>query len=285
MGKEIRYFELNTGAKIPSVGLGTWQGDPGLVGNAVEMAVKILPLKSCCNTMFQGVFFTVLLMQHGYRHIDCAQLNGNEAEIGVALKKLFKDGMVKREDLTLRDLQLDYADLHLVSILMFHIQLTDLCFSTVNIHWPVRMKTGPKEFEQPDIPSTWRAMEVRYDSSKAWAIGVSNFSTKKLADLLEIALVPPAVNQVECHPMWQQKKLHEFCKSKGVHLSREDEYGGRELKILAKPFTVWRALTRMWELVARDLWIIFAAFSALIVGAFRDLYTTLVDGINILGTE
>lgn len=81
------------------------------------------------------------------------------------------------------------------------------------------MKTGPKEFEQPDIPSTWRAMEVQYDSSKARAIGVSNFSTRKLADLLEIALVPLAVNQVECHPMWQQKKLHEFCKSKGVHLS------------------------------------------------------------------
>ncbi|KAF5476123.1 hypothetical protein F2P56_007868 [Juglans regia] len=103
------------------------------------------------------------------------------------------------------DLQLDYLDLYL-------------------IHWPVRMRKDsvgykPENVIQPDIPSTWRAMEVLYDSGKARAIGVSNFSSKKLGDLLEVARVPPAVNQVECHPSWQQPGLHAFCKSKGVHLS------------------------------------------------------------------
>lgn len=77
----------------------------------------------------------------------------------------------------------------------------------------------PENLTQPDIPSTWRAMEALYDSGKARAIGVSNFSTKKLGDLLEIARVPPAVNQVECHPSWDQSKLRAFCKSRGVHLS------------------------------------------------------------------
>lgn len=96
--------------------------------------------------------------------------------------------------------------------------------SSLKIHWPVRLKKGstgfsPENFVTPDIPSTWRAMEALFDSGKARAIGVSNFSTKKLADLLEVARVPPAVNQVECHPSWQQDKLHEFCKSKGVHLT------------------------------------------------------------------
>ena len=71
----------------------------------------------------------------------------------------------------------------------------------------------------PNIPNTWRAMETRYDFGKARAIGVSNFSTKKLGDLLEVARIPPAINQVECHPSWNQSKLRTFCQSKGVHLS------------------------------------------------------------------
>ncbi|GKA15420.1 NADPH-dependent aldo-keto reductase, chloroplastic, partial [Tanacetum coccineum] len=92
------------------------------------------------------------------------------------------------------------------------------------IHWPVRTKKGivvfqPENLIPTDIPATWKAMEALYDCGKARAIGVSNFSSKKLGDLLDIAHIPPAVNQVECHPSWQQTKLSEFCKSRAVHLS------------------------------------------------------------------
>ncbi|VAH19840.1 unnamed protein product [Triticum turgidum subsp. durum] len=210
-------FVLNTGARMPSVGLGTWQIAPDVVGDAIYAAVKA-----------------------GYRHIDCAPVYRNEKQlkylywsapqdnvgVGFALKKLFEDGVVKREDLfitsklwsgdhapedvpeaigaTLKDLQLDFLDLFL-------------------IHAPIRIKKGTTPSHEnilpPDIPATWEAMEKLYDSGKARAIGVSSFSCKKIEDLLAIARVPPAVNQVECHLIWQQDKLHKLCHSRGVHLS------------------------------------------------------------------
>ncbi|KAJ8570724.1 hypothetical protein K7X08_037696 [Anisodus acutangulus] len=77
----------------------------------------------------------------------------------------------------------------------------------------------PENLFPADIPSTWQAMEKLCDSGKARAIGVSNFSTKKLEDLLKIARISPAVNQVECHPICQRMKLKELCISRAVHLS------------------------------------------------------------------
>lgn len=78
---------------------------------------------------------------------------------------------------------------------------------------------GAENVIPSDISATWTAMEKLYESGKARAIGVSNFSSKKLEDLLAIARVPPVVDQVECHPVWQQTKLRMLCDSKGVHLS------------------------------------------------------------------
>jgi diketogulonate reductase-like aldo/keto reductase len=99
---------------------------------------------------------------------------------------------------------------------------------TLQIHAPVRTEKGAvrtaENYIPLDVPATWGAMEKLYDSGKARAIGVSNFSCKRMEDLLAIARVTPAVNQVESHPGWQQTKLRALCQSKGVHISVSCEY-------------------------------------------------------------
>ncbi|KAJ3055524.1 NAD(P)H-dependent D-xylose reductase (XR) [Rhizophlyctis rosea] len=177
-------------------------------------------------------------LEAGYRHIDCAEFYLNQKEIGQTLKKAFEDGVVKREELfitskvwntkhrpehvrescekTLKDLQLDYLDLLLV-------------------HWPVAWKyTGP-EFENgggtptdehgrilnDSVPlqQTWQAFESLVDAGLVKHIGISNYPTILIADLLRYARIKPAVNQVELHPYLSQRKLVHYCQTNGIHVS------------------------------------------------------------------
>ncbi|KHN43671.1 Methylecgonone reductase [Glycine soja] len=96
------------------------------------------------------------------------------------------------------------------------------------IHWPLRMKPEAKGYHNIlkenvlpsfDMKGIWEAMEECYRLGLAKSIGVSNFGIKKLTQLVENATIPPAVNQVEISPAWQQGKLREFCKQKGIHVS------------------------------------------------------------------
>lgn len=116
---------------------------------------------------------------------------------------------------TLENLELEYIDLYLV-------------------HWPVSLKPGENDFPVKkedlvaiDLKSVWEAMEECHKLGFAKSIGVSNFSCKKLEALLATAKIPPAVDQVEMNPLWQQKKLREFAKEKGIHITAYSPLGGK----------------------------------------------------------
>ncbi|CED84118.1 glycerol dehydrogenase [Phaffia rhodozyma] len=215
-------FKLNTGASIPSVGLGTWQAPPGEVAKAVEHALTA-----------------------GYRHLDCAFVYGNEAEVGQGIKasgiprdeifittkvwNTYQDRVEECLDKSLQALGVDYVDLFL-------------------IHWPVRLVPNSNE---PDalIPlnsdgsratdrewnqqKTWAQLEKIYkEGKKVKAIGVSNFSIPYLKHLEEAWTVIPAVNQVENHPYCPQHDLVEFCKSKGIIVQAYSPLGSTNSPLL-----------------------------------------------------
>lgn len=211
----MKYLKFNTGSKMPVIGLGTWKSSPGKVKNAVEEAIKV-----------------------GYRHIDCAAVYQNEKEVGEGIKAGLKNNQVKIEDLwitsklwnnahkkedvipalkqTLKDLQLDYLDLYL-------------------IHWPVAFRPGLEGFpeneddylslEEVPIIETWNAMIEAKKQGLVKHIGVSNFSIKKLEDLIDQTEVFPEVNQVELHPYLHQDDLLQFCQSHKVHLTAYSPLG------------------------------------------------------------
>nr|CAB3484655.1 unnamed protein product [Digitaria exilis] len=118
-------------------------------------------------------------------------------------------------DTAYMNLKMDYVDLYL-------------------IHWPVAIKPGPpklpykKEDAVPfDLEGVWRAMEECHRLGLAKAIGVSNFTTRHLDRVLAVATVPPAVNQVELNPVWQQRTLRAYCADKGIHVAAYSSLGGQ----------------------------------------------------------
>ena len=169
---------------MPLLGFGTYNAKDGNKGTqAVEEALRI-----------------------GYRHIDTASFYGNEEGVGNEIKrsgvlreKIFLVGKVWNSDqgyertvqafiTSIKKLATEYLDLYL-------------------IHWPQALN---KE--------TWKALEKLYKDGYIRAIGVSNFTSKHLKDLLEYAEIIPAVNQVEFHPQLAQNELRKFGKKHNIQL-------------------------------------------------------------------
>ncbi|KAL4278729.1 hypothetical protein GQ457_03G007690 [Hibiscus cannabinus] len=163
----------------------------------------------------------------GYRHFDTAYIYGSEQPLGDAIGEAISLGLIKSRDELFITSKLwccdAYGDLVLPAI---HRSLQNLKLEYLDlylIHWPLSLERGLYEFGvrkeaivPMDFVSVWTAMEECQRLGLTKSIGVSNFSCKKLADILAFAKIPPAVNQVEFNPLWNQKKLREFCNANGI---------------------------------------------------------------------
>jgi alcohol dehydrogenase (NADP+) len=199
----IPQITLNTGDKIPAIGLGTFGSDSVAANTVAETVRKAI--------------------QSGYRHIDCASVYGNEKEIGYVFKEIFNNDNIKRDDLwitskvwndmhdkvaescrqSLTNLQIDYLDLYLVH------------WPFPNFHPPKCEVTSRSPNAKPYIHEnymrTWRQMEKLVDNGLVRNIGTSNMTVPKLKLLLKDAKIKPACNEMELHPHFQQPELYEFC--------------------------------------------------------------------------
>jgi 2,5-diketo-D-gluconate reductase A len=169
---------LNNGVEIPQLGFGVFQIKPEDTVKATTSALEI-----------------------GYRHIDTAQMYGNEREVGLAVResgipredvfvtsklnnnRLERDDILRSFDDSLAALGFDYLDLFL-------------------IHWPLPAVA--------DYVARWKAMEEIYASGRVKAIGVSNFHPHHLRNLFAAGDVRPAVNQIEVSPYLVQDELRAF---------------------------------------------------------------------------
>ena len=172
-------IRFNNGVEIPQLGFGVYQVPPEDTAEAVSTALEI-----------------------GYRHIDTAEMYGNEKGVGEAVARsgidrgeVFvtsklnngyhrRDDALRAFDQSLADLGFEYLDLFLV-------------------HWPL-------PGIDVDYVETWKAMEEIYASGRARSIGVSNFQAHHLRRLFGETEVRPAVNQIEVHPYLAQEELRAF---------------------------------------------------------------------------
>lgn len=195
---------LNTGARIPRLGLGVWQADNPTTAAMVQAA-----------------------LEHDYVLIDTARQYGNEAGVGQGLAAGLAATGRSRDSvfLTTKIYNGDQGEPAQVKAAFAH-QLADLGVDYVDLlllHWPVDGLYN----------QSWQALEELYREGRAKAIGVCNFNVERLRDLLDHATVTPAVNQIEFNPLIHQPAVVDFCRARGIAIEAWSPLGNG--RVLADP--------------------------------------------------
>src|ERR1700684_4464718 len=226
-----RRFTLNNGSgEIPALGFGTSLSDRSKTRNAVKPAVGV-----------------------GSRPLDAAERYRNEAEVGAALKELFADGTVRREDLfvttklwnnnhrpervkpalqaSLDRLSLDAVDLYLVH--------TPFAFQPGDDQDPRHPHGDVIYDEGVTLEETWASMESLVDEGLTGAIGLSDIDVEGVKRIARTARIKPAVVEVESHPYHPQWQLHQLRETDGIILLAFASLGhGLEPGLLDDPLIV-----------------------------------------------
>lgn len=184
MASPVPTLPLNSGTSIPQVGFGVFLVDPKDTQRVVEDAIEV-----------------------GYRHIDTATGYNNEREVGAAIRasgvpreEIFLTTKLRNDHHLARDVDgafqrsLDALDLGYIDLYL--------------IHWPMPAVDA--------YVDTWRTFETFAKSGRTRSIGVSNFTVEHLERLLAETGTVPAVNQVELHPIFQQRELRAFQAEHGI---------------------------------------------------------------------
>ncbi|KAJ5719123.1 hypothetical protein N7493_007578 [Penicillium malachiteum] len=212
--------KLSSGYDMPLVGFGLWKVNNDTCASQVYEAIKA-----------------------GYRLFDGACDYGNEVECGQGVARAIKEGIVKREELfivsklwnsfhdgeqvepicrkQLADWGVDYFDLYIV-----HFPIS-LKYVDPSVRYPPSWQNaeGKIELGKASIQETWTAMESVVDKKLARSIGVSNFNTQLLMDLLRYARIRPATLQIEHHPYLTQTRLVDYAQKEGLALTAYSSFG------------------------------------------------------------